>query len=109
MISFSWIFFRAAGIKEALALVGNLFARPTPLSGVWVGGLFAGLSRLDLIIAGLAVAGLIAAELFLEKRNLHELLAAQPTWRRWLIYYALIFAVLLFGVYKQPEFIYGRF
>ena len=26
-----------------------------------------------------------------------------------LIYYVLIFAVLLFGVYKQPEFIYGRF
>lgn len=109
MISFSWIFFRAASIRGGLALVGNLFARPTPVSSLWAGGLFAGLSRLDLIIAGAAVAGLIAAELFLEKRSLHELLAAQPTWRRWLIYYALIFAVLLFGVFEQPEFIYGRF
>jgi D-alanyl-lipoteichoic acid acyltransferase DltB (MBOAT superfamily) len=109
MISFSWIFFRAASIKEALVLVGNLFARPTPPAGIWAGGLFAGLSKLDLIIAGTAVAGLIAAELFLEKRSLHELLAAQPTWRRWLIYYGIIFAVLVFGVYKQPEFIYGRF
>lgn len=109
MVSFSWIFFRAASVREALVLVGNLFARPTPASSIWAGGLFAGLSRLDLIIAGTAVAGLIAAELFLEKRGLHELLAAQPTWRRWMIYYGLIFAVLLFGVYKQPEFIYGRF
>jgi alginate O-acetyltransferase complex protein AlgI len=109
MVSFSWIFFRAASIKEALALVGNLFARPTAVSSVLTGDLFAGLSRLDLIVAVTAVAGLIAAELFLEKRSLHEMLAAQPTWRRWTIYYVLIFAVLLFSVHKQPEFIYGRF
>ncbi len=109
MVSFSWIFFRAAGVREALVLVGSLFARPTAGSSLWSGGLFVGLSRLDLIIAGTAVAGLIVAELFLEKKGLPEFLAAQPVWKRWMIYYGVIFAILVFGVYKQPEFIYGRF
>jgi alginate O-acetyltransferase complex protein AlgI len=109
MVSFTWIFFRAAGIREALAIVGHLFARPAAVSGALRDGLFAGLSRVDLIVAVTAVAVLIAAELLLEKKSLHELLAAQPAWRRWTIYYVLIFAVLLFSVHKQSEFIYGRF
>jgi hypothetical protein len=109
LVSFSWIFFRAGSIREALALIGNLFSRPAAVSGTVTGNLFVGLSRLDLVVAAIAVAGLITAELLLEKRSLHELLAAQPTWRRWTIYYVIIFAVLLFNVHKQPEFIYGRF
>ena len=95
--------------EKPWCLSSSLFTRPTPGSSLWSGGLFVGLSRLDLIIAGAAVAGLIMAELFLEKRGISEFLAAQPVWRRWMIYYAVIFAVLVFGVTKQPEFIYGRF
>jgi len=109
LVSFSWIFFRAAGIKEALILIGNLFTRPTGISVLSMKGLFAGLSLPNLVVAGVAVAGLIVAERFLEKSSLHQLLAAQPTWRRWLIDYLVIFSILVFGIYKQPEFIYGRF
>ena len=109
MVSFSWIFFRAASVRDALTLTADIFARPAGLSGVWTNGFFAGLSLLDLVVAGAAVAGLIAVEHLLEKTTLHQLLAAQPTWRRWMVYYLVIFAVLLFGVYGQPEFIYGRF
>jgi D-alanyl-lipoteichoic acid acyltransferase DltB (MBOAT superfamily) len=109
MVSFSWIFFRAASLRDAFTLIADIFARPAGVSNTLTGRLLAGRPPLELAAAGLAVIALVAVERLLERADLHELLAAQPVWRRWLAYYLVIFAVLLFGVYAQPEFIYGRF
>ena len=109
MVSFSWIFFRAPSVKGALTLIGDIFARPAGASNAWMDRFVAGRPLLELVLAGAAVVAVVAVERLLEKASLRELLAAQPVWRRWLAYYLIIFAVLLFGIYAQPEFIYGRF
>jgi D-alanyl-lipoteichoic acid acyltransferase DltB (MBOAT superfamily) len=109
MVTFSWIFFRAPSVKDALGLISDIFARPAGVSETWTSRFLAGRPLFELVAAGAAVIVVIIVERHLEKVSLCELLAAQPVWRRWLAYYLVIFAVLLFGVYAQPEFIYGRF
>ena len=55
------------------------------------------------------IAFLVMAEIVDERRPMFERLAALPLGLRWSVYYAGIFALLLFGRWQGQQFIYMRF
>jgi len=42
-------------------------------------------------------------------RSVREQLANKPIWVRWVAYYALMLACLIFGVFTASQFIYFQF
>ncbi|MCI0470877.1 MAG: MBOAT family protein, partial [Candidatus Aminicenantes bacterium] len=113
LVSFSWLFFRARSIKETFKMIAGLFSA-APAAGAGKAGSAAlpvGLSRPEFIIAVAAIVFLLIVELLLEKKDepIHLLLSGRPVWLRWAVYYLVIFSILLFGIYEQQAFIYGRF
>ncbi len=110
LVSFSWIFFRARSLGEAFTLISRMFSGSVPVKAAAVeGSMIVGLSAANFVTVVSAVVVLVIIEMLLEKRSIHHLLAERPTWLRWAIYYLVIFSILLFGIFEQQEFIYGRF
>jgi D-alanyl-lipoteichoic acid acyltransferase DltB (MBOAT superfamily) len=115
LVSFSWLFFRAHSVGEAFDLIRRMFSlSPTHSAAAGAGtivetGKIGGLSWANFSIAVAAVVLLLIVEFFQEKKSIHRLLAQPPTWLRWAVYYAVIFSILVFGIYQQQEFIYGQF
>ena len=102
-VMFSWIFFRANSMGDAVYIVGHLSTTVT----YW---------HLDFSIWNMFFsASLIGVMTFFEvlqgeERSIVEYLANKPIWVRWAIYYAAIFLVLLFGVTDNGnQFIYFQF
>lgn len=113
LVSFSWVFFRAHSIKEAFTMIAGFFsAGPDAVAGkAGSGTLLVGLSRPEFLIAIAAIVFLLIVEILLEKKDepVYRLLSGRPVWIRWAVYYLVIFSILLFGIYEQQVFIYGRF
>ena len=112
-VSFAWIFFRAPGVTEALALIRQMFAEFNP----WV--LFdksfyeLGLGRTEFIVMLLSLVVLFVGDRLQQTHDVPALLARQNLVVRWLFYYVAIIALLLFAIYgpgyNAAEFIYLKF
>lgn len=114
LVSFSWLFFRARSMQEAFVLLSGFFFPGPAVPGREAAAgdaIIIGLSQPDFFVAILAIILLVAVEFLLEKKDIpaHHLLREKPLWLRWLVYYFILFSILLFGIYQQQEFIYGRF
>ena len=111
LVCVAWIFFRARTVSEAWYIFLHLFQglhsgfRPTGLWRV----LDMGLSRYDLVIAMLAIALMECVHLLQRHRDIRHMLANQPPWMRWLVYYSLLLMICLFGVFGHNQFIYFQF
>ncbi len=107
LVCFAWIFFRANSMTDALYIIQNLFTKP---------GTSASLSALmplgwyDWLIAILAIF-LMETIYWVQRKkgSLHDAIRHQPVWVRWLFYYALVMAIVMFGKFGRSEFIYARF
>lgn len=112
LVSFSWIFFRAQNMQEAFYIVSNLFNN---LSNVLsLGGLKASISgfgfdRYDYLIAIISILIMEIVQKLQRNESVSELFTKQKMWIRWPAYYALVFAIILFGVFGQSDFIYFQF
>jgi D-alanyl-lipoteichoic acid acyltransferase DltB (MBOAT superfamily) len=125
---FAWIFFRARNIGEAMLIVRNLLRGiPAQLDFVlWhilqlVQGrlsLYADLSYngkpllpLNELLLSLGLIGfLLGVQVWQRKKPLMSVIAGQPIWVRWLVYYAAIMIMGFWGVYHNArEFIYFQF
>lgn len=61
-------------------------------------------------LAALGLSILVVVELLEERLgSLRALLANQPLWVRWPVYYALLATIALLGVFQRAEFIYQQF
>jgi D-alanyl-lipoteichoic acid acyltransferase DltB (MBOAT superfamily) len=104
LVVFAWIFFRANTFGDALLIVHKIFAHPlqtpilTPLFGV------PGL----MVVAG-AIAVLFFVNLLEWKGSPAMFLDRCPIWIRWPIYYALIFAIVVYAPLGEKQFIYFQF
>lgn len=114
LINFSWIFFRAAGARQALSIIKRMVMSFNP----WIfldGSIYKlGLDQKDFTVALLAIAVLFFISLLRSKGvHLRDKIAEQGLWLRWGIYYTAIFAVLIFGIYGPgydvSQFIYFQF
>ncbi len=108
LVVFAWIFFRARSISEAFIIIGSL--------GDWSAGfqqLASSFEKFDFAPALFALLIMEVVHAMQERSGrgiIHKRLLGMPGWLRWLIYYALIMYILLFGQYATAQqFIYFQF
>ena len=113
LFSFAMIFFRADDMIHAIQIIQNIF-----VWNPWV--LFDGtslysanLEMADFNVLIISLIILFGVELISRKGDVREKLAKQNIVFRWIILYALIFTVIIFGCYgaeyNPAAFIYGQF
>lgn len=119
LITLSWIFFRADSLHQAIVILQKIdyavllwLMHPTlPDSAAYrilISQMGIGIYDLAVILAGLVV--LEGVHLLERQSEMRHLLNNRPVYFRWAIYYAVILAIALFGVYhSQAEFIYFKF
>ena len=114
LVCFSWIFFRANNIGDAVYIIRSSFAGLGNVSQLF--------SAVDLnhilfmdqgfkVFAVSVVSILIMETVHLIQRHgsVSQLIGSRPAWIRWGVYYMAIIAVLLFGQFGHQEFIYFQF
>ena len=117
LITIGWVFFRASSFRTALSMF-----KASLYPNIWIftdGSLFRlGLDVPDFIVGliGLGILLLVSSlqmKFHAEGTGVRVKLAEQNLIFRWLIYYALIFSVIIFGFYgpgyDPSEFIYQNF
>jgi D-alanyl-lipoteichoic acid acyltransferase DltB (MBOAT superfamily) len=98
LVCLSWVFFRANTLADAVAILRGVFE---PAEQLYLTGLPSG---------ALACMVLVAIQVVQETRgSVRALLAPRPLPVRWLAWYALAFAVVLFGNEAGVQFIYFQF
>ena len=117
IVLLGWIFFRANSLSDALFIVTHLFTGVSDVvRRVFEIGISPGifnygfdLPKKEMFIGLCALVILGIHHLLQRKKSVRELLNAKPIWIRWAVYYALIFAILVFGYLEPSEFIYFQF
>ena len=113
LVTFGWIFFRSEGLTQAVVIVKNIFTNFAPWA-LWDSLTTVGLDMSNLLVLVLSVCLLI----FVSKKeqngvSVFEKIEKMHILARWPIYYALIFIVLIFGIYgpgfAASQFIYFQF
>lgn len=107
------LFFRAATVGDAFAMLGRAVSVWNP-SVLFNGALFElGLDRIELLIAGLALLLLFVVSWLQQKGSVRDRIGRRALAVRWILWYALLFAVILLGCYgpgySAGEFIYQGF
>ena len=105
------VFFRAAGLRTAFSLFAkSATASPAALFNLSVP---IGLELKDIVVAVLAVLVLLFVDILQEKIKLRQTLARQNIIFRWIIIFAGLFSVIIFGIYgpeyNASSFIYEQF
>jgi alginate O-acetyltransferase complex protein AlgI len=122
LICFSWIFFRAQSLPDALYIVRHLFSGVgdlclkivTQMQSVNSGqGLLSGLllkfDKMEFLFMIALIVGMEWIQ-YIQEHSARPVLAHKPVWVRWTVYYGLIIGILLFGVFNQEnQFIYFQF
>ena len=101
------VFFRANSISDAFFIITHLFSNWSFFfSGVDLGSIegFYGIG-----LAFTCILFLESIHLMQEHVGMRSFLSKKPIWIRWPIYYAIILSILLFGIFKQSDFIYFQF
>jgi D-alanyl-lipoteichoic acid acyltransferase DltB (MBOAT superfamily) len=107
LVSFTWIFFRANSLSDALYIIRHLFVNlkfQSSLLTLMPGGLY------DWMIAILAIFIMEFVQIVHTKKgSLRQVVRGQPIWLRWPIYFGLVMVIFIFGKFATTEFIYSRF
>ena len=115
LIDFSWIFFRAGSVSDAVYYCKRIFTKWDPWS-LFNGEIYTlGLDRFEFNILIVSVMILFQVSLirYFRKQTVEAFLEEQCLWFRWLVILLLIAAVLIFGIYgtkfESSQFIYFQF
>jgi D-alanyl-lipoteichoic acid acyltransferase DltB (MBOAT superfamily) len=111
LVTFAWIFFRASNLPDAFLVIRNSFQGWTvpelTVSAKVLSGF--GLTFNELLIAVLSVSLLMIADRLFEKIPVDLYILHRPVLVRWLIYYAILVVIILYGVFEKRPFIYQQF
>ena len=107
------LFFRAESVKDAFAMLGSAASVWNPAVW-WNGSLFdLGLDPLEMLITFLALVLLGMVSWLQQKGSVRDRISVRALPIRWILWYALLFGVILFGCYgpgySATEFIYQGF
>lgn len=107
------LFFRAASVGDAFRMLARAVGHFNPQI-LWNGSLLTlGLDGIETTIAVLSLLVLWTVSLLGRKGSVREAIARKPLPLRWVLWYALLFAVILLGCYgpgySATEFIYQGF
>ena len=114
LVDFSWIFFRAAGIKESYIAIKNMFTYFNPeiffdgsIISVWM-------SSTEMLFLAIAVIVLVWVD-YMKYKGIDVLqkIMGQEFWFRVLVFNILVVVVFMLGIYGQDydssKFIYFQF
>ncbi len=113
-VCFTYIFFRADSLSQALSIVRSIFT-DTHITSLFQQSFFTfGLDVKDFVVAVVALAVLWCGDLLVYRKvDIYGWITAQKRPIRWVIYWLLIFSVVIFGVYgpsyDSAPFIYFQF
>lgn len=105
LILISWVFFRADSITDAVTVLTRVATNLTLLPSLLAARAYG--TEVYLSIAFILL--LLVVELLDEHRAVWQKLRAQPTYVRWAVYYLLLFALTVFGVWQMRQFVYMQF
>ena len=111
VVSFTWMFFRAATISEAFDVISRTF-RNINLSDLFNGTIFGlGLGIFNLLVVIFAILLLIIFDVFCEKKSIeiYSMLDSVKWYFRWGIYYLLIIMIIFSCNLSTTEFLYQSF
>lgn len=114
LIDFTWIFFRATG-DQSIEIIGRILGQYDGAWFTWGDNLAVmGLTVQTRNVLVVSMGILLIADLCrYHEINLIQWLTGQGIWFRWLVYFAAVFGVLVFGVYgpgyDPSQFIYFQF
>ncbi len=103
LVTFAWIFFRANSLANARYIVSNIFKLRLSDTGIDIIG------PDEFVVAILAIIFMETIHSYQRRGSLKEMLSARPAAIRWLVYYAIIMAIILFGHFTSHTFIYFQF
>ena len=113
LVTFAWIFFRADNVSSAFYIIKSIFSGIPDLihkirthQSVFQ---FMGLVPGELILAVGSIFFLELVHYYQDKWHLTNLLARQPFYLRWTVYYAMVMAIFFLGVFENRQFIYFQF
>lgn len=112
LVNIGFVFFRADSMRTAFRMLTSSVQMNVgePLIAE---GLFLGMDAIEWVIALAGLLLLLVVSLLQQKRSVRERIAERSLPVRWLIWYALLFATILFGYYgpdySAAEFIYQGF
>ena len=108
LFSSGLLFFRSTSLRSALSMIGCIFTGNNEIFSK-TGLLRLGLDGLDYMVLVIALVVLGLVEIVNEKdKSLREIVSKRNIVIRWALYFALLFAVIIFGMYG-PDFIPGQF
>jgi len=112
LICFAWILFRAKNMPDAIYIITHIFqglgdvfnieSLKTSLFGL-------GLSRSEFFIAIASICFMETVHLVQIHGSIRHMLSDKPVWFRWSLYYAILFGIIFFGVFRETQFIYFQF
>ncbi len=109
LVTFAWIFFRAASISDALYICTHMF---TGWDGFFRGNFMAKVPlemRYDLIIGLFGIFIMETVHIIQSMKSPGAILIRLPAAIRWIVYYAFVLSILFFGEMGSRTFIYFQF
>ncbi len=103
LLMISAFFFGLHSILQAWTMIKQVFVMDSfKGSLLWLRGN-------DSILSILLIIFLFIAEYKLDKNGGEEIILRKPAWQRWSLYLIFVFFILIFGIFRQNEFIYFQF
>lgn len=107
LVTFAWIFFRASTFNDAIYVITNSF------KNFDLNLMSLGLDKYNLIFMLVSVVLVVIFDILRLKVDLYRWLQERNIVIRWIIYFALIWIILIFGIYgpgySENTFIYIQF
>ncbi|MBE6546031.1 MAG: MBOAT family protein [Ruminococcaceae bacterium] len=115
LVDLAWIFFRANTISEAFGYISRIFTQ-IDLWSLFNGSIYTlGLNRPEMNLLILSVVVLYVVDMLRYRKGLRldQALEKENIFFRWLVIFAILFAVIIFGAYgvgfDAQDFIYFQF
>ena len=106
LMCFTWIFFRADNLHDAIYIISHLF-KGFKLSA---GGYNLGLGQFQVLLSFIFILILIFVEYkTLKDENEIQFISRKPVWIRWALYYSIICIIICFGEFGANNFLYFKF
>jgi alginate O-acetyltransferase complex protein AlgI len=116
LVSFAWVFFRAANIRDSLYVIKNISPDSASFKSieslkVAIRPMYLKYGNYELKVIMVSVSVLIMLNFIIfNSSSENTSISTIPIYIRWVIYYLLAFGIILFGFYNSsPSFIYLQF
>ena len=113
LVAFSWIFFRANNVENAMYISTHIFSGLPDLAKKVLNHqeVFEnlGLTKMGYILSVLLIIFLETVQYIQSKHSISQIFIRKPWAIRWAVYYALILSILFLGVFENRQFIYFQF